>query len=173
MTWTVPEVDRSEPLGTGGERAMLQSWLDYHRMTLLRKCSGLTGEQLMLRSVEPSGLTLLGLIRHLTDVERCWFRQRAAGEDIESLYITESNLDADFDEFADTAAERVVAALCDEIEVCDKAVASLPLEHTFIRPATGETLSLRWVYLHMIEEYARHNGHADLLRERVDGVTGE
>ncbi len=172
MTWTVPVIDRPEPLGTGAERAMLQSWLDHHRMTLLRKCQGLTEEQLKSRSAEPSKLTLLGLVRHLTDVERAWFRKRALGEEIPYHYGTEADPDADFREAGDADAEYAVATFRAELEACDKAVAELPLEHTFVHPRTAEVLSLRWIYLHMIEEYARHNGHADLLRERIDGVTG-
>ncbi|MCM6773730.1 DinB family protein [Nocardia sp. CDC159] len=173
MTWTVPEVDRPEPPGIGAERAMVQTWLDHHRMTLLRKCEGLDAEQLRLRSAEPSELSLLGLIRHLTDVERTWFRKRVCGEDVPDLYWTEADQDADFHAVADADAAAAVAVFREEIAACDKAVAELALDHTFVHPRTGETMSLRWVYLHMIEEYARHNGHADLLRERIDGVTGE
>jgi hypothetical protein len=158
---------------TGGERPMLEGWLDYQRQTLLSKAAGLTAEQLKRASVEPSNLTLLGLIRHMTEVERSWFRTRAAGDaSAGDIYCTDDNLDGDFDDVAEADAEANYAAFLAEIDAVRKAAADLPLEHEFAtsrRPA----VSLRWVYIHMIEEYARHNGHADLLRERIDGVTGD
>ncbi|MFB9361028.1 DinB family protein [Actinoplanes nipponensis] len=151
---------------------MLEGWLDLHRQTLVLKCAGLTAEQLKLRSVEPSTLSLLGLLRHMAEVERGWFRIHAAGEQLEPIYCSETNEDGDFDDVdgADAAADH--ATFLAEIEAARAAVAGLSLEHEFAterRPA----ISLRWVYLHMIEEYARHNGHADLLRERIDGATGD
>jgi hypothetical protein len=172
-SWTAPAANReSEPM-TGGERPMLEGWLDYHRQTLLSKAAGLTADQLKRASAEPSNLTLLGLIRHMTEVERSWFRTRAAGDtSAGDIYCTDDNEDGDFDDVAGADAEANYAAFLAEIEAARKAVADLPLEHEFAtsrRPA----VSLRWVYIHMIEEYARHNGHADLLRERIDGVTGD
>lgn len=172
MTWTAPETDRQDPSGIAGERAMLWHWLDYHRQTLLHKCAGLTGEQLAWRSVAPSTLSLLGLVRHMTEVERAWFRIRATGADLGYLYCTDDNMDGDFDDVdaADAAIDFAVHRT--ELDLCDKAVADLALDHTFTHPRHGE-LTLRWVYMHVIEEYARHNGHADLLRERIDGTTGD
>ncbi|GIE84094.1 DinB family protein [Actinoplanes regularis] len=171
-TWTAPEAHREPEPMTGDERAMLQGWLDWHRQTLLRKCAGLTAEQLKLASAEPSNLTLLGLVRHMTGVERWWFRTNAAQEaDADDLYCTEDNQDGDFDDVATANAEADLAAFRAEIVVCDKAVAGLSLEHEF--PGRRGPISLRWAYQHMIEEYARHNGHADLIRERIDGVTGD
>jgi uncharacterized damage-inducible protein DinB len=151
---------------------MLQGWLDWHRQTLLAKCAGLTAEQLKTASVEPSNLTLLGLLRHMTEVERWWFIIRAAGQPLDDLYNFDDDLDGDFDNVADADAEANHAAFSVAIEAADKAVAGLPLEHEFTTDR-GSTMSLRWVYLHMIEEYARHNGHADLIRERIDGATGD
>ncbi|MFE1771950.1 DinB family protein [Streptomyces sp. NPDC059008] len=172
MTWIAPSVQRRELPTVAGEREMLQGWLDFHRDTLLAKCTGLTADQLAERSSPPSSLTLLGLVRHMTDVERSWFRIRFAGERIGNHHFTEENPDADFDDLDPAAAEADFAALRAEIEACDKAVADRGLDETFTaRP--GRTLSLRWIYVHMIEEYARHNGHADLLRERIDGATGD
>ncbi|MBF6172214.1 DinB family protein [Nocardia blacklockiae] len=172
MSWTAPPIDRPRLRTAGDERALLQSWLDHHRYTLLAKCAGLSAAQLRLRSAEPSTLSLLGLVRHMTDVERSWFRIRAAGQDLAYHYSTADNVDGEFDDvdIADAAAdlERFRA----ELASVDEAVAGIPLEHTFVHPRSGEVTSLRWVYLHLIEEYARHNGHADLLRERIDGVTG-
>ena len=171
-TWTAPEAHReSEPL-TGDERAMLQGWLDWHRQTLLSKCAGLTAEQLKLASVEPSNLTLLGLVRHMTEVERAWFRERAAGQpDLPVLYSSPENRDGEFDDVAGADAATDLTAFQEELKLADAAVAGLPLDHEF--QGRRGPISLRWVYHHMIEEYARHNGHADLLRERIDGVTGD
>ncbi|MFF3545624.1 DinB family protein [Streptomyces platensis] len=171
MTWIAPTVERREFPAVAGEREMLQGWLDFHRDTLLAKCTGLTADQLTQASSTPSTLTLLGLVRHMTDVERSWFRKRFIGERIDNHYFTEDQPDADFDVLDPAAAEAHFAAFRTEIEACDKAVADRGLDETF-SPRPGRTLNLRWIYVHMIEEYARHNGHADLLRERIDGATG-
>ena len=151
---------------------MLQGWLDWHRQTLVSKCAGLTTEQLKTASVEPSNLTLLGLLRHMTEVERGWFRVRAAGQELPDLYSSDTNEDGDLEDIADADAEADHAAFLAEIAACDAALASVSLEHEF-STKRRPVISVRWVYLHMIEEYARHNGHADLLRERIDGVTGD
>ncbi|MFI1989381.1 DinB family protein [Actinoplanes sp. NPDC020271] len=172
-TWTAPEAHRTtEPL-TGDERPMLQGWLDWHRQTLLHKCAGLTAEQLRTAAVEPSNLSLLGLVRHMAEVERWWFRNRVCQDaGATEIYCTDDNKDADFDDVAGADAEADFATYREEVRLADAAVAGLPLDHEF--PGTKvPSISLRWVYLHMIEEYARHNGHADLIRERVDGVTGD
>ena len=171
-TWTAPSPNRETEPRTGPERQLLQGWLDWHRQTLLTKCAGLTAEQLKTASSEPSNLTLLGLLRHMTEVERWWFRIHAAGQTLPDLYCSDGNDDGDFDDVAGADAEANFAAFGAEIEAADKAVAALPLEHEFTTKK-GTTISLRWVYLHMIEEYARHNGHADLIRERLDGTTGD
>jgi uncharacterized damage-inducible protein DinB len=171
-TWTAPPAHRvDEPL-TGPERAMLQGWLDWHRQTLLGKCAGLTAEQLKQATAEPSDLTLLGLVRHMAEVERVWFRIRATGEAIGEIYCTDDNPDADFDDVAGADAPADFETYAAELAAADRAAADLPLEHEF-ELRGNKTFSLRWVYLHMIEEYARHNGHADLIRERLDGVTGD
>ncbi len=170
-TWTAPEATRVPEPFTGPERPMLEGWLDWHRQTLLSKAAGLTAEQLKQASAEPSNLTLLGLIRHMAEVERSWFRTRAAGQDTGLLYSSEANPDGDFDDVAGADAQADHATFLAEVELARAAVAELPLEHEFSTPRRP-VISLRWVYLHMIEEYARHNGHADLLRERIDGVTG-
>jgi uncharacterized damage-inducible protein DinB len=171
-TWTAPSVDRKPEPKTGDERTMLEGWLDYHRDTLLMKCAGLTAEQLKQRSVEPSGLTLLGLVRHMALVERTWFRQRAAGQDVPWLFCTEDNLDGDFDDVADADAEADFATYRTELDAVRETATGLSLDQEF-STSRAPAISVRWVYLHMIEEYARHNGHADLLRERIDGVTGD
>ncbi|MFC0530180.1 DinB family protein [Phytohabitans kaempferiae] len=173
MTWIAPDIERRDEPTAGGERAMLQGWLDYHRDTLLFKCQGLTAAQLKLRSVEPSSLSLLGLVRHMADVERSWFRQRFLGADLPRLYWSDDNPDGDFDDIdaADPAAD--FAIYRKEVRLADEAAAGRSLDETFHHRQRDLEISLRWVYLHMIEEYARHNGHADLIRERIDGVTGD
>ncbi|GAA2472564.1 DinB family protein [Winogradskya humida] len=171
-TWTAPKIERVAEPFTGDERAMLEGWLDWHRQTLLSKCAGLTAPQLKVASVEPSNLTLLGLVRHMSEVERAWFRQAAAGQDLPDIYCDDTNLDGDFDDVADADAEANFATHLAELDAVRATVADLPLDHEFPNKRRG-SISLRWVYLHMIEEYARHNGHADLLRERIDGVTGD
>ena len=173
MTWIAPDIQRAEPDQPARERAALQSWLDYHRATLLFKCQGLTGEQLVLRTAEPSTLSLLGLVRHMTDVERAWFRRRLAGQaHLPYLYWRDDHPDGDFDLADADGAEAVFETFRTECALADAAAAGRSLDDTFVS-SDGYTLDLRWIYLHMIEEYARHNGHADILRERLDGVTGD
>jgi uncharacterized damage-inducible protein DinB len=173
MTWTAPAVERAEPIFTGEERPSLESWLEFHRMTLLTKCAGLSAEQLKKRSVEPSPMCLLGLVRHMTDVERSWFRRRLDGQDIAPMHWSENNVDGDFDDTVAADAEVDYATYLAELEAVREVAASHTLDDTFFHDREKVTIDMRWVMTHMIEEYARHNGHADLLRERVDGVTGE
>jgi hypothetical protein len=170
MPWKAPEIahEHQEPL-VGDERAVLEGWLDWQRTTLLRKCGGLTGEQLARRAVPPSSLSLLGLIRHAAKAERLWFRQRIGGEDVPRIYPAG---EADFRAAEAAGAETDYATLLAEIEVCRAVAARASLDDEFTVEAWGRRVQVRWVYVHMIEEYARHNGHADLLRERIDGVTG-
>lgn len=170
MTWTAPEIARVDEPFVGDERAMLEGFLEWHRATLLHVCAGLTGEQLARRAVPPSNLSLLGLVRHLADVERTWFRRRFAGEELESLYWRADRPDAAFDEVDPARAEADVAALVAEWARCRQAVASMSLDATYTSPRWGE-MSLRWAYLHLIREYNLHNGHAELIRECIDGTT--
>ena len=163
---------RHDPETTGDERATLTGFLDYHRGTLEWKCAGLTPEQLARRAIPPSTLSLLGLVRHLADVERSWFRERFAGEDVPDLFGLRDNPGADFLGTADADPAADIALLRGEIEAVKETVRDRGLDETLTSPS-GEVYTLRWVYLHMIEEYARHNGHADLIRERIDGATGE
>jgi hypothetical protein len=170
--WTVPLVTRPHEPVAAGERETLDGLLEWHRATFVWKCAGLTGAQLALRPVAPSGLSLLGLARHLTDTERAWFRRRVAGQDLPDVFGRPSRPEAAFEDADPAAAEADLAALTAEWERCRAAVAGVALETTFEHERWG-TLSVRWVYGHMIAEYARHLGHADLLRESIDGVTGE
>jgi uncharacterized damage-inducible protein DinB len=156
----------------GGERAVLAEYLRAQRLTLEMKCQGLSAEELARRSVEPSTMSLLGLVRHLADVERGWMRGTMSGLDAPPhwrLPDTDGDFDgavADPDVVADAWARwREECAFTDEV------LASMDLDAT--GDHHGQAVSLREVAVHLIEEYARHNGHADLLRERIDGRVGE
>jgi uncharacterized damage-inducible protein DinB len=166
----VPKVSRTEPPTVAGERQMLESWLDFHRETLVWKCADLSDEQLKRRACPPSTLSLLGLVRHMTEVEASWFGH-FVGER-EEIYSTDAWPDADFDDLdnADVAAD--FAAFERQCARSRQRAAGRGLDETFIS-RRGNEISLRWIYIHMIEEYARHNGHADLIREAIDGVTGD
>jgi hypothetical protein len=165
---------RTYPDWTTDERTMLRQWLEYHRATLELKCEGLTADELRQRAVPPSSLSLLGIVRHMGEVERGWFRRGLAGEDAPSVYYDDANPDGDFDDVDGADIDEAFAYWRAE---CERA---REIEATFASPdeaapnaKRGVDISVRWVMLHMIEEYARHNGHADLLRERIDGTTGE
>ncbi|MFE9423802.1 DinB family protein [Kitasatospora sp. NPDC006697] len=165
--------ERVDPPYSGGEAEQLAAFLDYHRKTLLLKCAGLTPEQLRTRSVPPSGLSLLGLVRHLAEVEQYWYQVVLLGEDRPPLYFTEEDQDLDINGVAGADPAEAFAVLRRQVELAEQAVAGLPLETVGRKQRRGEDVTLRWIQNHMIEEYARHNGHADLLREALDGVTGE
>ena len=164
-------MERPEGPLTGPERPMLQAFLDWQRATLLHKCAGLTGEELARQTVPPSGLSLLGLVRHMTKVERVWVRRRFAGEPVDLPSGDDSEAEFGGTDPARAAAD--YARLTEEFKHVDAALANASLDDTFTHERTGEVMSLRLIYLHLIEEYARHLGHADLLREQIDGVTGE
>jgi len=116
---------------------------------------------------------LLGLVRHMAEVERAWFRRRIAGEDVGYLYSSEADPDGEFTHVDTADPEQDYAVYLREIELARHAAAGHGLDETFYHSHRAVEMSVRWVYVHMIEEYARHNGHADLLRERIDGATGE
>ncbi len=162
---------RVDPPFVAGERALLDAWLDFHRGTLLWKCDGLSPQDLVRHSAEPSALALLGLVRHMAEVERGWFRNCLAGEDIAPLYSRDDSEDADFDELDPDRATEDFATYRAEVERCREIAVGYDLDA--VGTHRRGPVSLRWIYLHMIEEYARHNGHADLLRECIDGATGD
>ena len=158
----------------GDERATLVEYLRCQRLTLQIKCEGLDAEQLARRSVEPSTMSLLGLLRHMAEVERTWFRRRFAGQDVPKRYQTDDEPDGDFDgAVADpSVVDEAWAAWRDEVAFAEQFVRDTDLGfvgHT----SDGTAISLRELLVHMVEEYARHNGHADLLRERIDGRLGQ
>ena len=161
--WLDPDDDprAADEIEVVDERTNLLEYLRVYRLTLRMKCDGLTPEQLARQSVPPSTMSLLGLVRHLAKVERDWFRLRGAQEDAPRLYWSEADRDEAFAHWDEDVAygQRFVAAEPD-----------LGRVYTY---RDGETISLRELLLHMVEEYARHCGHADLLRECVDGRTGQ
>jgi hypothetical protein len=170
MTWTAPAVERPTGSLVAPERELLAGYLDFYRTTLLHKCAGLTAEQLAVRSAPPSTLSLLGLIRHARKVERIWFRIHLADVPAEPVFDPALGKDADFELIDAADAQASYEALVEEWKLSDEAAAGRSLDDRFT--FSGEESSLRMIYIHLIGEYARHSGHADLLREHLDGVTG-
>jgi uncharacterized damage-inducible protein DinB len=169
-------IPRTDPQPSTDERTMLVEFLDYYRATIEQKADGIDDAQARVR-IEPSDMTLIGLVRHLTEVERNWFRAKFIGEDAPYYYCTEEDEDADFhpgpdDTLADALA--VYRAECERARAITNAAASLDeFSVVGVRWYDHRPVSLRWILVHMIEETARHAGHADLLRETIDGVTGD
>jgi hypothetical protein len=168
---------RIDPPEVADERSTLIGFLDYHRATLLMKCEGLTAAQLAQRSVPPSELSLLGLVRHLALVEQAWFQERLARLPVEPFYMTDDDVDGDFHVPAadpQAVADEGFATWRAQVARSDEILAGVAdLGQAFHHDRDGLDLSVRWLLVHMIEEYARHNGHADLLRQAIDGATGE
>ena len=170
-----PDEDPRSNGGFDDERSMLIGYLRDYRLTLEMKCSGLGPEELARRSVPPSTMSLLGLVRHMADVEQNWFRRVMAGQDVPRIYSSEEDPDGDFN---GAVADPEVAAEAwhtwrSEVKFAEQFVAGSPDLGARGRMRDGGTISLREVLLHMVEEYARHCGHADLLRERIDGRVGQ
>ena len=165
---------RTEGPTTGGERAVLDHYLDRARETVLLKVAGLDAAQLASRPVRPSSLSLLGVVRHLTEVEAYWLRVVLLDEqDVPDIHCTPSNPDGDFDD-ADpaTAAADVAAYEAGLVTTRANAAAWTDLDIPVRGLRHGQQVNLRWILKHLVEEYARHLGHMDLLREAVDGRTG-
>jgi uncharacterized damage-inducible protein DinB len=170
----VEEIDdprRHDPGFLLGERAMLEAWLEFHRVTLLIKCEGLDDSGRKARPVATSKLSLHGIVRHMAEVERNWFR-RVLGRDPETppIWYDPAVEDSELVPLDDADWEDDRAAWLVECDSSREAAAAHQLDDTGLR--RGHECSLRWIYVHMIEEYARHNGHADLIRELVDGSVG-
>lgn len=170
-----PEDDPRSEGGFHDERSMLVGYLRDYRLTLELKCADLDAEQLARPSVPPSKMSLLGLVRHLAEVERSWFRRVMAGQDAPKLYSAEGERDGAFDDAVGDPAvvEEAWRSWRAEIAFADELVAATADLGVRARMSDGEEISLRELLLHMIEEYARHCGHADLLRERIDGRVGQ
>jgi uncharacterized damage-inducible protein DinB len=152
---------------------MLLGWLEFYRATIARKCAGLDPEDLRCRAVPPSSLSLLGLVRHLAEVERHWIRGTWAGDRPPALYCSKAAPDADFAQVDDADAEAALAAWHAECAHARQVLSGpLDLDEATDRRWRGEAITRRWILVHLVEEYARHAGHADLLREAIDGQTG-
>lgn len=155
------------------EHTIPAGWLDFYRATLRRKCEGLSDTELRTMSVPPSALSLLGLIQHMAEVERNWFRRVLIGEQTPPIYDPQADpdgVDGGFDLTDDITFEKAASIWEAEIAEARRNCADLDLSHT--SPFMGDHVTLRWIYTHMTAEYARHCGHADLIRERIDGATG-
>jgi uncharacterized damage-inducible protein DinB len=174
--WVDPDGDpRDSGAPLTAERDTLLEYLRAYRMTLEMKCADLDAAQLARRSVPPSTMSLLGLVRHMAEVERGWFRRTMAGEQAAKIYCTEADPNADWD--GAVADPDVVAKAWvdwhEEVGFAERFVAGTPELGATGVMRDGRRLQLREVIVHMIEEYARHCGHADLIRERVDGRVGQ
>ncbi|WP_392667025.1 DinB family protein [Streptomyces sp. LN785] len=164
--------DRVGPPSLGSEREMLRTFLDYHRATLAMKCDGLTDEMLRQRSMPPSTLSLLGLVRHMAEVERAFFRRVFEDNDAPMVWSDKIDFQAAYDASASTRTEAFTAweAEVENSRRIEREAESLDLVGR--QPRWGEDVSLRMVMMHVLLEYGRHNGHADFLREGVDGTVG-
>ena len=174
--WSEPGTDPRDALAAGrGERAVLAQYLDHYRLTLELKCEGLTAEQLATRSVPPSTLSLLGLVRHLARVEHSWWRRVLEGQhDLPRLYRTDADPDLDFNGAAPattTSSPTRGSSWRTEVAHAREVYAGLDLDA--VVQVHGDDVEVRDVVVHLVEEYARHLGHADLLRECIDGRTGQ
>lgn len=164
--------DRAQPPLVGDERTILTAFLDFQRRTFELKCDGVAAAAFSERAVPPSGLSLHGLVRHLAGVERWWFRIQFAGEDVDHLYYRDDAPDLDFEGLDGDPAE-ALATWRAEVDAARRLTAAAPsLDATGTHARSGGPVALRRILVAMIAEYARHNGHADLLRERIDGATG-
>lgn len=162
---------RVEPAFVLDERSMLEAWLEFHRTTLELKCEGLSAEQLKYRPVETSVLSLHGLVRHMAEVERGWFRRALSDEpELPRIWSTVHEADLDLFPLDDASWPEDFQVWQYECALAREAVLGFSLEDAGVR--NDEPCTLRWIYNHMIEEYARHNGHADLIREMIDGAVG-
>jgi uncharacterized damage-inducible protein DinB len=166
----IVDARRTEPVFVQTERDMLESWLEFHRTTLLLKCEGLDDAQRKARPISTSLLSLHGLVRHMAEVERNWFSRTLTEQDVQPIWFDPEIDDSELVPLDDADWEADLAAWEDECERSRANAAARGLDDTGMR--RGSAVSLRWIYVHMIEEYARHNGHADLIRELVDGAVG-
>lgn len=156
----------------GDERAVLNYFLEFYRESLLLKIAGLDADALCRNSAPPSRLTLLGVVRHLRVVENYWIREVLLGEPNPVLYRTDTDPDGDFTVDPAHASADVADYLSTVEELRERAAAWRDLDRPVTGTRNGQRLNFRWILVHLIEEYARHLGHLDLIRERIDGQTG-
>ena len=170
MVEEISDPRRSEPGFLLGERAMLEGWLEFHRTTLLIKCEGVDDEQRKRRPVPTSKLSLHGLVRHMAEVERNWFARTLLNQPVPPIWFDPAEEDSELVPLDTADWDSDLAVWKTECDRARAAAGGRDLDDTGVRH--GNPCSLRWIYVHMIEEYARHNGHADILRELVDGAVG-
>jgi uncharacterized damage-inducible protein DinB len=171
MVEDLVDVRRVEPAYDLADRPMLEAWLEFHRVTLLLKCEGLDDAARKARPVPTSNLSLHGLIRHMAEVERNWFtRVLLSAPETPFIWFDPAMDDSDLVPLDDADWEADLAAWHAQCQQSRANAAGKELD--FMGARRGEPVSLRWIYVHMIEEYARHNGHADFLRELIDGAVG-
>ena len=171
MVEDLVDARREEPAFVLPERQMLEAWLEFHRTTLLLKCEGLDDRNRKARPIRTSKLSLHGLVRHMAEVERNWFRRVLQSDaDAPYIWIDPAVDDSELEPLDGADWKSDLEAWEAECEYSRKAAAAHDLDDIGVR--RGQRCSLRWIYVHMIEEYARHNGHADLIRELIDGSVG-
>ena len=171
-------IERIEPPWQAEERTVLDAFLDYYRATLLMKADGLTDDQARIASVEPSILSIAGLLRHMAEVERHWFQMWLRGDDVNRLFWSDQDPDADMHVEESATIADTTALYQREVAESRSIAAGFTLDdvtaHASVHPdKLGQRMNLRWIMVHMIEEYARHAGHVDFIRERIDGATGK
>ncbi|CAN5626290.1 DinB family protein [soil metagenome] len=157
------------------ERATLLAFLDYYRTVFVRKAEGFTDDEARRATCPPSEMTVMGLVRHMAEVERGWFRRSVAAEDAPAIYYSDApggDPDGDFHPGPDDTLEDALAVWHDEVDRARTILADVSLDQTFAHRRLGAP-KVRWVIVHMVEEYARHVGHLDLLTEALDGRTGD
>jgi uncharacterized damage-inducible protein DinB len=171
-----PSIPRDDPDLQTGELAVLGQYLDYHRATLAMKCARLSEADLKRRAIPTSNLTLLGLVRHLTEVEYGWFCEWLDGQPERAVYFTDDDPDGDFDDLESHPVADVWTGYAAQLAESRRILSTFTDGGELARglpSRSGRPRNVRWILAHMVEEYARHNGHADLLREAIDGETGE
>jgi uncharacterized damage-inducible protein DinB len=164
--------NRTDPPETGDERATLVGFLNWQRQTTEWKCRGLSADELRVRPIPSTNISLLGLVRHLADVEAGWTRGGIEGIRPHDVFSTPENRNADFDDVATADVDEAFRKWRQECAHTDGVIAGKALDDVFTNKH-GHEFSIRWLLCHLVEEYARHNGHADLIREAIDGSTGE
>jgi Protein of unknown function (DUF664) len=166
-----PPDTRPEPPSVAGERETLVGFLEFQRATLLWKCAEVAPEDMVRRAVTTSNLTLIGIVRHMTLVEWSWFEKVFSGLSVPPPISMDEDRDADFNDLDPARLDEDLARFDAQRDISQRVVASGELDQ--LAASSRDPLTLRWILVHMIEEYARHNGHADLLREAIDGAVGE
>jgi hypothetical protein len=170
--WTNPPTD---DVAAADERATLMTFLDYQRAILARKADGLTDQQARRTACPPSDMTILGLVRHMTDVDKGWSQRAVLGADVEPIYYgnahPDGDADGDFHPPTNATLDDALTTYWDVIAESSRIFAAAALDD--IEANTRATYSVRWILVHLVEEYARHCGHADLLRQAIDGATGD